>query len=40
MEILEGQRRLTQQFTQLTSSVDRGSLRETARDMSTATEGE
>lgn len=40
LEILEGQKRLDQQFQQMTSPADRGSLREAARGMSTATEGE
>ena len=40
LEILEGQKRLDQQFRQLTSPANRGTLRETARGVSTATEGE
>ena len=39
LEILEGQKKLDQQFQQMTLPADRGSLREAARGMSTATEG-
>ena len=40
LEILEGQRQLDRQFQQLSVATERGTLRETARGMSTATQGE
>ena len=39
LEILEGQKQLDRRFQQLTVASERGSLRDTARGVSTATEG-